>query len=423
VIKGRVINQLGDPVSSATVMVLEQAIIRGRMRWRQAGSSATDDRGQYRIHSLPPGHYYAVAMRARTTEDLRAASVQPEKSVYVPTFFPGTTDRAMSIPIDIRGGEEAPLDIMLQRQETVPVRGRVVTRGSLVGRVGTVEFSQTGVALGAPSAAAIVDANSNFETRLVPGSYRASISISGVGGNATGRQLVQISHGGAGDLVLYVGMSTQLTVRARTRTSRRLVFGSIPSRVELLPVEDDEDVDSPRSRIAGAQDRFSRETFLFDSVPQGRYEVAASGPGEAFADSYVDSISPGSPDNIIEMNGAQRAQATVTVSLDGAQVLGTVFTPAGAPLGGAIVVAVPEQDRSGRTSLYKTTITDQLGKFVLHGLAPGGYTVLAWDDVDDGMWFDRRFIDNAANNGVPVTVRDNDRREIQLKAIITKPGE
>jgi hypothetical protein len=59
-ITGRVIDEHGDPIVSASVRVLKQTSVAGRRLFVNGPMDSTDDRGVYRISSLEPGNYIVV---------------------------------------------------------------------------------------------------------------------------------------------------------------------------------------------------------------------------------------------------------------------------------------------------------------------------------------------------------------------------
>jgi hypothetical protein len=93
-IVGTVVDEVGEPVIGIQVRAFRRAIVSGRMKFSPLGNTyATDDRGIYRLASLPPGDYvvgivttqttvpvsiqsaYAAASTAGTSQDFRASSI------------------------------------------------------------------------------------------------------------------------------------------------------------------------------------------------------------------------------------------------------------------------------------------------------------------------------------------------------------
>jgi hypothetical protein len=67
------------------------------------------------------------------------------------------------------------------------------------------------------------------------------------------------------------------------------------------------------------------------------------------------------------------------------------------------VVSIPDPPYRRRSSLYATTTADDAGRFELN-LAPGTYKVLAFEDIEDGMWQDPDFIRSVESRGRPVAI-------------------
>lgn len=123
VITGTVIDQSGIPLVGARV----EAVGR-RKKWlgpfyelSTASSDESDDRGQFRLHSLPPGRY-VVAVSVQTQ------APAPQQGVgYVRTYNPGTTSLAEAESIDVRAGEERSVSVRVMPTRFMTVTGIAVT--------------------------------------------------------------------------------------------------------------------------------------------------------------------------------------------------------------------------------------------------------------------------------------------------------
>ena len=137
VISGRVLTEFGEPASKIFVRALpESQVVATFPRW--VAESQTNDLGEYRLFSLPPGKYFVSALRYPGPQidgttyrvptppcpDCRGegasmmglvgilktgAFIAPSaltKRSYPPVYFPGTTDMTAGQPIEVRPGAE-----------------------------------------------------------------------------------------------------------------------------------------------------------------------------------------------------------------------------------------------------------------------------------------------------------------------------
>ncbi len=131
VLTGRIIDEHGQPVPSAYVRVMQ----RRRSTWNPkkllpVTATVTDDRGEYRLFGLLPGHYY---LEARYQPGFDLASFSPGRIAkrfllagqtmpfgslgsYSPLFFyPGTINSAEAKPVVVRAGQvRSGLDISVR---------------------------------------------------------------------------------------------------------------------------------------------------------------------------------------------------------------------------------------------------------------------------------------------------------------------
>src|SRR5262245_49700609 len=62
VIGGHILDEDGEPMAGASVRVMRYQNLQGDRRLTPAGTSQTDDKGQYRVWGLMPGEYYVNAL-------------------------------------------------------------------------------------------------------------------------------------------------------------------------------------------------------------------------------------------------------------------------------------------------------------------------------------------------------------------------
>jgi len=115
VIAGRVVDQYGEPLVDARVMVLRRPPVPAAAAARATftnrlipgGPGAqTNDLGEFRVHSLAPGEYYVQAAPGfRFGGTLSAQSSPAPGTTLVPTYFPGTSDPSAAQPVLVAAGQ------------------------------------------------------------------------------------------------------------------------------------------------------------------------------------------------------------------------------------------------------------------------------------------------------------------------------
>jgi hypothetical protein len=98
-ISGQVLDAQGGPLAGAQIMAVARRSMGADTRLERVGEPArTDDRGIYRLHDLPPGHYTVVAVPSGEDTTVRAFA-----PTYYATFFslePGATRTSVNLQID-----------------------------------------------------------------------------------------------------------------------------------------------------------------------------------------------------------------------------------------------------------------------------------------------------------------------------------
>jgi hypothetical protein len=156
--------------------------------------------------------------------------------------------------------------------------------------------------------------------------------------------------------------------------------------------------------------------FIAVGVSAGEYRVEAN----ASADSYIKSIrfeDREAADGVIRLNGQLSARLEIQMGAQGAVVSGRVVNERREAVGKVRAVLTPDRARRGRHDLYKTALTNEHGDFEMRGVAPGAYSLLAWEVVQDGAWFDPNFLSFYDALGTPVRVEEHSRVTVQTAPI------
>jgi hypothetical protein len=158
--------------------------------------------------------------------------------------------------------------------------------------------------------------------------------------------------------------------------------------------------------------------FQISNLAEGRYRMNVAGLP---AGAYVASIQQGGV-NVFDDGfsvDTQESQIPIRVEINtaGETVEGNVTASGLRPAVNALVVLVPASSRRNNLALYKTVTTDGKGHFVMRGVAPGAYTIFAWESVLPGAFQNAEFLEKYQSRGRPVNVQGGTRSEIPLDLI------
>jgi hypothetical protein len=88
------------------------------------------------------------------------------------------------------------------------------------------------------------------------------------------------------------------------------------------------------------------------------------------------------------------------------------------PVTDARVVLVPSQTGlQGNSTFYRTASSDQYGRFVIQGVRPGDYQVMAWTRVQENAWMNPGFRQPFQTLAESVAVEKGDRETLDLRVI------
>lgn len=217
VITGQVFDEKGRPSVATPVRVSQWVMATGERSLRPAGSSATDDRGMYRVYGLSPGAYIVHAVPRNpvvnqgtinaelvnalgpNTDLTGVSAVQlaadgrpvvvgvegPEGPDagraaptvgYAPVYYPGTLDLAGAQTVELGVGDERfGVDLYLQQVPLAVVSGQLLMPPGVNMSAVRVRLVNTGVTapgIATPNTRASRDGSFAFNG-VAPGQYRA----------------------------------------------------------------------------------------------------------------------------------------------------------------------------------------------------------------------------------------------------------
>jgi len=158
--------------------------------------------------------------------------------------------------------------------------------------------------------------------------------------------------------------------------------------------------------------------FTFLNVPPGNTRLNISQLPEG---SYVKSASMGAIDVLkdgLNVGGGPGGPMHVNVVIgSGGTLEGVVLNEKGERLSNATVAIVPAAARRQRSEYFKSTTTGVSGQFKISGIAPGDYTVFAWEGVEQNAWLDPNFLRAYEDRGIALQITEETKANLQLRAL------
>jgi hypothetical protein len=428
-VTGRVTDEDGDPLENTEVSVLRRSFAAGRAQWRQMGSARTNDLGEYRIPGLPSGNYYVsvnpppdfkTLLDSENSPASGKSNTEKPSTSYQTTYYPGTPDRSQAEPIQLHPGEEFPADFSLVPSPALTIRGSVANlppRASATIRLEANDFNVVfnGAEVHKDGSFVIYD--------VAPGTYTIVASVDNAPVPMIARQSLQVTSNNIDSLRLIP--QTGATIRGKLHREGKNAGGlnTSPTALVLQPSEGQSDtvpqfstgIDfSPVAEIApdGA--------FQWTNVPPGNYSLCLGGERNHNTDWFLKSamVAGRTTDrSAISVEGGV-ITLDVIASANGGVVEGIVTDRQGQPVADAVIVAAPEASLPLHGDINQTA-SDQNGRFSLHGLAPGQYSLFAWDNVEGDAYYDPEFLKNYEQQASPLRISEGDRKNVQLQVIPT----
>jgi hypothetical protein len=376
----------------AQVKLLARAYRHGRMTLDTEGLGLTDDRGEYRIYDVRPGHYYLVAevtpgMQAKGMQVIETTGIvgliqvngvteaPPERDIaYSALFYPDTTDFLQAEVLPVSPGDEVHANFILFTEPSVSIHGQVINgiTGDAAGKAAVAAY-WTEYLEGSAHEAQVSTQDGTFEVRgLAPGLYTVHASFSSDANTYTAQRTLEVGPAGL-ENVLLVGLPDS-EIAGTVRVDSQLV-GSSP--VKRVGVEFQSKDTAAHSSVSAALPSLQFQAWLH---PGDHYTVAARNLPQ---DYYLKAVRIANHD--VEQNDLvvpdRRATMELVLSPNGGHIEGQVFDERDQLVSGSVVL-VPEASRRNFLDLFRKSRVDSKGQFILRGVPPGTYKILAFDDVD-----------------------------------------
>jgi hypothetical protein len=365
-IHGKVVDESGEPIPSATVELFRQSVVDGRKRLTSLGRAESHDFGDYSWSSLAAGTYYLAAggepwyfsdlfmAKDRLTE----AGTPPVP--YLPTYFPGAVDPRAASPVVLRPGAEFRADFTLRPSSGANLR--FVCAGSAPCG-GSLKL----YAIGPGRAEALVRSIDLTEAAVIPAVPAGRYVLRYTGTEGSMRKAIDV---GGGDITVEIQPKPTPTLAGR------VIFlnpAERPRHTLYVNLADDDTAES----VAVVPDPDGR--FSWPAVTTARVRLFLSGSDGFFiARMSVE----GAPvrDGIIDLADGAAVRVDLIASSETGRLIGFVKEK-DEPAPGVLVVLAPG---AGSTDphRYLTLQTASDGSFECPNVPAGDYVLFAVNNLE-----------------------------------------
>jgi hypothetical protein len=431
VITGKVLDENKNPLPGKTVYAISPRYDMGRRILdpnppSSAGFSAmTDENGAFRLYGIEAGDYYVVTSADRGLS----------------RFYPGVTDPADAVALTLRPGSETggidihvvPVPVYVARlKSATPIDGISVAGSNTmtISLISTAFIQLNYLSRGGWDIRNVVPYGIGFgrsndgvieSPGLPPGSYDLFIGSASFSSGSSHVAFDITNHD--------VDLGSLTAVRLSPLTGQIHAPDGLKvdaMRVTLTPLDGhDRILTTPASTTA----RIGVDgTFRFTSSPvipvgsdtggsvvDGDYQVGLSGlPSNTFVASAMyggrDVLDSG-----LHIEGSPNSPLEITIGVGG--LVQGVVKKGNDVVRDSLVAIIPSVTHRGNMNLYKTASTDQDGNFTIRGVAPGDYSILAWEVVEPNAWLNSDFLKPFESRSQRITLIGTSSTEVSVRVI------
>ena len=431
VIAGRVSDSQGDAMGAVEVRAMSTYYQDGKRALRIVQSVSSNDLGEFRLFGLAPGEYFLNAVAPSNNTAQRAQLLDlpgqsgpmyifsaPDRDapVYVPIYYPGTTDARSAAAIDLAAGATiAGIDITIAPLQTHHVRGRVPGGGAHVVLAPLDLFAGS-----APSVNNVDATTGPFD---IPGVAPGEYLVIARSGDLTGSVRIDVRNADVDGLQVTLG--TGIVIPTHVSFDDHAPLQNDPA-YEFVHLQLSPDPAIP-SINGDTYVPFEDGHLGFEVMAGEGYRVRYVGPymsaPQELRNAYIKSIRMGTRDVLnegLQYNGEADAKIEVIIGTKPGELNGSVtgiLTGRQQPAINRTVVLVPDGAARRRSDAYRIATTDQSGRFQMQLIPPGDYSLFAWDDVEPGAWQDPEFLKLYEERGTRIHIDEGSKPTVALSLI------
>jgi hypothetical protein len=417
-VTGRVMDEFGDPVAGARVMVMRYQAFQGTRRLVPTGfGDETDDTGAYRLYGIAPGDYYVSAT-------LRAQGFMADtddSTGYAPTYYPGTGNvaEAQRVPVGL-GQEITNISFALLPTRTVRITGTVTdSRGDRLSNgfvmlQESMEAAVPGVMFMSRGAGRVRPDGSFTISNVSPGSYSLIVNAGGGPDNEGATTSITVGNEDLSGINLVTGKGAVLSGRivAAPGTTGQLPLTGLqvfaqPARFEPMIGAGPGRVEPDGSfRVTGLR---GRRLFRVNNLPPTWVLHSVRLNGQDVTDTGV------------EFKGDASEEGLEILLTDRVtEINGKVTTERGEPTREYTVVVFPDDSAKWTypSRYVRAARADQEGLFKIRGLPPEDrYLAVAVDYLEEGEGGDPQFLEQIKERATRVSLGEGEVKAVDLKLI------
>ncbi len=401
-IAGHVLDEYGDPVRNAQVFLYLEDHQGGINKISRLVSSTSDDRGYFDFAQLRPGKYfvsvsakpwYAVHPSTSNEGAIQTASSAASPSldvVYPTTYYSGATEADGATVLEVKGGDRQQIEIHLNPTSALHLIFRLEEgpqeqiRGLLLQKqvFDSTEFEQPG-----------------STQRLAPGVYEVT-------GVPPGRYTVRMQ--GANSDHLDQGIEVDVVRDGQELdTSHSEPLGSLKLNVkmpgdEALPKQFSIVLQDSRRRLVAFKQADPSGQFAFEDLLPGKYSILVSAGAKPYSVVGTTSSSGEMAGHEVSITPGTTLDLTASLSAGVVSIEGVVHKK-DKPVSGVMVALVPK-DPETHIELFRRDQSDFDGTFLLPGVIPGSYTIIAVEDGWNFEWLKPGILAGYVQHGQDLTI-------------------
>lgn len=412
VISGKVLDEDGDPVDDATVQVLAQTWVRGKVRDAIRASARVNDLGEFRFPKLWPGKYFVFAEVQKPPS--AAATVAAASDVRpLRTYHPAALTLLQAAPIELKAGDEiSDINIQMQKAATYTVRGRLL--GSLSD--GSKDHAALSVVREGEELLFITGSDSRIApdgtfdiSGLAPGSYNLTLFPMIGSIRPVARQHVELGNADVNDVALEInnGLSVRGKVRIEgTPTSAAVHLSTLT--VRLSPTE--------AMGIPGSAKVAGDGSFRLDEIVPGRYCVSSDAPPGTYLKSalYQQQDVTGKEFDLTHGAGGDLELVYRYGSAEVSGTIGDSDSDTGPKPRSVTILLMPDTLNADGSGMQVAKAGSD-GRFSIKQVSPGHYRAYAIPEFDPAEMQDPDALKNLASSAATeVSVAENETKQVQL---------